>query len=74
LHEAEKSKTMMKGIGFINTKSTPQEMNLDSFYMNEKYANAFTKGLKSNIYVEKLVISKNSLTDEKLYPILNSIP
>lgn len=49
-------------------------MNLHSFYMNEKYANAFTKGLKSNSYVERLVISKNSLTDEKLFPIIHSIP
>jgi len=49
-------------------------MNLHSFYMNEKYANAFTKGLSSNSYVERLVISKNSLTDEKLFPIIKSIP
>lgn len=42
--------------------------------MNEKYANAFTKGLSSNAYVERLVISKNSLTDEKLFPIIRSIP
>ena len=42
----------MKGIGFVNAKTSPQEMNLHSFYMNEKYANAFTRGLKSNAYVE----------------------
>lgn len=74
LFEAEKSKVMMKGIGIINSKSPAADINLKSFYMNSGYANAFTKSLKHNTYVEKLVIAHNSLTDEKLFPIVSSIP
>jgi len=64
----------MKGIGLINTKTPASDINMKSFYMNDKYANAFTKSLCSNTYVEWLVISNNSLTDDKLFPIVTSIP
>lgn len=74
LSAAEKEKVMMKGMGISNKKSKANNIEMKSFFMNQQFANAFTKGLKTNSYVEKLTITANSLTDQKLHPIIMSLP
>ena len=64
----------MKASGLSNKHTDSSNVNLDNFFINRWYANAFTKGLANNPYVEKLTITKGSLTDDKLKPILNAIP
>ena len=64
----------MKGIGLMHRKSNINEVNLQSVFINKKYASVLKHGLKNNVYAEKLILDYSMIDDEKLAPILKGIP
>ena len=58
-------------INFHDDKNT--ELNVKSFYMGSRYAQAFSRGIKANPKLKKLNISRNNLKDQGLAQILENI-
>lgn len=51
-----------------------KELNLSSYYMGNRYAQAFSKGIKNNKMVKSINLTRNNLQDDGLVAIVDSIP
>lgn len=50
---------MPKGLGFVNRKGGPEDMNLDQYRMGDKYLDALSQGIEIAEKVENLTLSSN---------------
>ena len=69
-----KQKMAPKGLGFVNRKGHVEEMNLNSYYIGDKYAEALSEGLQISKTTRALNLSRNCLGYRGLYPILAKAP
>ena len=61
LNKISKDNMVPKGLGFVHRKGKPNEMNLQSFYMGDKYAEALSIGLEISKFTNTLNVSRNNL-------------
>lgn len=73
LNEVDKKQRSPKGFGLVHRKKK-DEINLSSFYLRESYVDAFSIGLNLSKKVQKLNLSRNQLTTNRLIKIVLKIP
>lgn len=73
LNEVDKKHKSPKGFGLVHRKKK-DEINLSSFYLRESYVEAFSKGLNLSKNVQKLNLSRNQLTTNRLIKIILKVP
>jgi len=73
LNEVEKSNVPPKGFGLVHRK-TKDEINIGSFYMNDKYIDAFSKGINLTKNINRINLTRNQLTTNRTIKILHMIP
>lgn len=75
LNEIDKFKEFPKNFGMMDYKGgTGEEINVKSFYIGDRYASAFSKGIKDNPAIKSLNLSRNNLKDEGFEKIIESVP
>ncbi|CAI2371034.1 unnamed protein product [Moneuplotes crassus] len=74
LSEIDTTRAYPRNLGMVNYSGvTDEDINLKSFYMGKRYANAFSKGIRDNPSLKNINISRNNLDDESLKAIIESV-
>ena len=73
LNKINELKEYPRNFGVINYKGEEEDLNLRSFYMGNRFSQAFSQGLKKNYHVKHLNISRNNLEDTGFQKILEGI-
>lgn len=68
--ELKTNNILPKTLGMMNHKNNEKDWNLKSFYIGDKYAEAFSKLFESNSKLQSLILSRNGLTDNGMIKVI----
>eukprot|EP00347_Sterkiella_histriomuscorum_P006983 403350697 len=73
MNAVDNQKQSPRAFGLVHRKKG-NEINISSFYLSDKYVDAFSKGINLSKQVHKLNLSRNQLTSNTVIKILQQIP
>ena len=73
LHDLESAHQPPKAFGLVHRKTT-QAINIGSFYLNDSYVDAFSKGLQLSKKLKRLNMARNQLTSNRLIKVVQMMP
>ena len=73
-NEVDKKMLLPRRMGFQSEKEKKGYMFLKSFYIGDRYADAFSKGIKDHMTLKKINLSRCGLKDEGFIKIIQNTP
>ena len=72
--EVDKNMLLPRRMGFQSNKEKHGNMFLKSFYIGDRYADPFSKGIKNHQAIKKISLSRCGLKDEGFITIMKNAP